>query len=410
MSQYLETLRHRVLIFDGAMGTSLQTQNLTAADFGGDALEGCNDHLVLSRPDAVEHVHASFLEVGCDVLETNTFRSNRLTMREYGLQDQILEINRVAARLARGVADRFATRERPRFVAGSIGPSGLLPSTSDPVLGNITYDELADVFAEQAQGLIEGGVDVLLIETSQDILEVKAAIAGIRRYMKSAGVNVPIQAQITLDTSGRMLLGTDIAASMVIIESLRADIIGLNCSTGPEHMRQPVRFLAENSRLPISVIPNAGIPLNQAGVAFYPLTPDALADAHEEFVTRIGVSIVGGCCGTTPEHLRAVVERVWGRKPLERNVPLVPRAASAMTAFNMKQDPPPTLIGERVNAQGSRAVKRLLLAEDYDGILDVARGQVEAGSHLLDVCVAVTERQDEDVQMGAIVKLLAQGV
>jgi 5-methyltetrahydrofolate--homocysteine methyltransferase len=410
MSRYLETLRERVLVFDGAMGTSLQAQNLTASDFGGESLDGCNDHLVLSRPDAVEHVHASFLEVGCDVLETNTFRSNRLTMREYGLQDRILEINRAAAQLARRVADRFSTPDRPRFVAGSIGPSGYLPSTSDPVLGNITYDELLSVFEEQARGLVEGGVDVLLIETSQDILEVKAAIAGIRRYLKSVNANVPIQAQITLDTSGRMLLGTDIAASMVIIESLRADLIGLNCSTGPEHMRQPVRFLCDNSRLPVSVIPNAGIPLNQGGVAHYPLTPAALADAHEEFVTRFGVSVVGGCCGTTPEHMKAVVDRVWGRKPLERNVPRVPRAASAMTAFNLKQDPPPTLIGERVNAQGSRAVKRLLLAEDYDGILDVARGQVEAGSHLLDVCVAVTERQDEDVQMSAIVKLLAQGV
>jgi 5-methyltetrahydrofolate--homocysteine methyltransferase len=410
MSRFLTTLRERVLVFDGAMGTSLQVQNLSASDFGGAELDGCNDHLVISRPDAVEHVHASFMEVGCDVLETNTFRSNRLTMREYGLQDRIIELNRTAARLARGVADRFATAERPRFVAGSIGPSGLLPSTSDPVLGNITYDELASVFAEQAQGLIEGGVDVLLIETSQDILEVKAAIAGIRQYMKSAGVSVPIQAQVTLDTSGRMLLGTDISAAMVILEALRVDIIGLNCSTGPEHMRQPVRYLAEHSRLPISVIPNAGIPLNQAGVAHYPLTPSALADAHEEFVSKIGVSIVGGCCGTTPEHLRAVVERVWGRKPLERSVPRVPRAASAMTAYNLKQDPAPTLIGERVNAQGSRAVKRLLLADEYDGILDIARGQVEAGSHLLDVCVAVTERQDEDVQMSAVVKLLAQGV
>jgi 5-methyltetrahydrofolate--homocysteine methyltransferase len=410
MSRYLHTLRERILIFDGAMGTSLQMQNLTAADFGGASLEGCNDHLVLSKPDAVEHVHASFMEVGCDVLETNTFRSNRLTMREYGLQDRILEINRVAAGLARKVADRYATSARPRFVAGSIGPSGYLPSTSDPVLGAVTYDELEDVFFEQAMGLIEGGVDVLLIETSQDILEVKAAIAGIRRANRTAATSIPIQAQVTLDTSGRMLLGTDIAASMVIIESLRADLIGLNCSTGPEHMRQPVRFLCENSRLPVSVIPNAGIPLNQGGVAFYPLTPDQLADAHEEFVVKYGVSVVGGCCGTTPEHLRAVVDRVWGRKPLERAIPRVPRAASAMTAFNLKQDPPPTLIGERVNAQGSRAVKRLLLREDYDGILDVARGQVEAGSHLLDVCVAVTERQDEDVQMGAIVKLLAQGV
>jgi 5-methyltetrahydrofolate--homocysteine methyltransferase len=412
-SRYLELLKERVLIYDGAMGTSIQTLGLTASDFGGASLEGCNDYLVITRPDAIEGIHASFLAVGCDVLETDTFRSNKLTLREYGLGDRVLEINSAAAQLARRVADKFATPERPRFVAGSIGPSGFLPSTSDPSLGNITYDQLAEVFCEQAQGLVEGGVDVLLIETSQDILEVKAQIAGIRRYFKESGRSVPLQVQVTLDTSGRMLLGTDISAAMVIIESLRADIIGLNCSTGPEHMRQPVRFLCENSRLPVSVIPNAGIPLNQGGVAFYPLTPEALADAHEEFVTKFGVGIVGGCCGTTPEHLRQVVERVWGKRPLARqaaNVPRVPRVASAMTAVNMAQVPAPTLIGERVNSQGSRAVKRMLLSDDYNGILTVARDQVETGGHLLDVCVALTERQDEAEQMSTLVKLLAQGV
>jgi len=409
-SPYLEILKQRVLVYDGAMGTNIQALGLSAADFGGPGLEGCNDHLVFSRPDAVEHIHASFLEVGCDVVETNTFRSNRLTLREYGLQDRVVELNRAAAALARRVADRFSTPERPRFVAGSIGPSGFLPSTSDPTLGDITYDELADVFAEQARGLVEGGVDVLLIETSQDILEVKAQIAGIRRYFREAGVWRPVQVQVTLDVTGRMLLGTDIGAAMVTIEALRADVIGLNCSTGPEHMRQPVRFLCEKSRLPISVIPNAGIPHNEGGKAVYPLTPDELAAAHEEFVTRLGVAIVGGCCGTTPEHLRAVVERVWGRPVRPRSVPRVPRVSSAMKATSLVQDPAPTLVGERVNAQGSRKVKRLLLAEDYDGVLQVAREQVEGNAHLLDVCVALTERQDEAEQMRRLVKLLAQGV
>jgi 5-methyltetrahydrofolate--homocysteine methyltransferase len=407
---YLDVLAQRVLVYDGAMGTSIQKLDLSEADFGGPGLEGCNDYLVITRPDAIEAVHASFLEVGCDVLETDTFRSNRLTLREYGLHDRVLEINRAAAQLARRVADRFTTPDRPRFVAGSIGPSGFLPSTSDPVLGNVTFSELVDVFGEQAQGLVEGGVDVLLIETSQDILEVKAQIVGIRRALQGLGVQVPLQVQITLDTSGRMLLGTDIQAATVIIEAMRADVIGLNCSTGPEHMRQPVRYLADNSRLPISVIPNAGIPLNQGGDAIYPLSPEELADAHEEFVTKVGVSIVGGCCGTTPDHLRAVVERVWGRPPLPRDVPRVPRVASAMTAFDLRQEPAPTLIGERVNSQGSRAIKRMLLADDYDGVLNVARDQVEGGAHLLDVCVALTERQDEREQMSTIVKLLAQSV
>ena len=285
-SAYLAALDERVLVFDGAMGTSIQTRDLTAEDFGGPALEGCNDYLVITRPDVVESIHASFLEVGCDVVETDTFRSNRLTLKEYGLGERVIEINRAAATVARRACERFATAERPRFVAGSIGPSGFLPSTSDPSLGNMTYEELVDVFEEQARGLVEGGVDVLLIETSQDILEVKAQVTGCRRALAALDRDdVAIQAQVTLDTSGRMLLGTDIAAACTILEALRVDVIGLNCSTGPEHMREPVRWLSENTTLPISVIPNAGIPHNECGVAVYPLEPEALAAAHEEFVT-----------------------------------------------------------------------------------------------------------------------------
>jgi 5-methyltetrahydrofolate--homocysteine methyltransferase len=410
-SRYLTILEDRVLIYDGAMGTSIQARGLTAEDFGGPELEGCNDHLVLTRPDVIEEIHASFLEVGCDVVETDTFRANRLTLAEYGLADRVVELNRAAAEVARRAADRFSTAEQPRFVAGSIGPSGYLPSTNDPSLGAMTYEELADVFAEQARGLVEGGVDVLLIETSQDMLEVKAEVTGIRRALEELGrPDVAIQAQVTLDTSGRMLLGTDIAAAATVLESLRVDVIGLNCSTGPEHMREPVRWLVENSPLPISVIPNAGIPHNEGGRAVYPLTPEQLAEAHEQFVTELGVNIVGGCCGTTPAHLALVVERVGGRRPRPREVAPVPRVASAMTAYDLRQIPAPTLIGERVNTQGSRAVKRLLLDDDYEGVLEVARGQVEGGAHLLDVCVALTERQDEAEQMRALVKLLAQSV
>jgi 5-methyltetrahydrofolate--homocysteine methyltransferase len=411
MSRYLAELGRRVLVYDGAMGTSIQGLDLTAEDFGGAALEGCNDYLVITRPDVIEAIHASFLAVGCDVVETDTFRSNRLTLAEYGLGDRVVEINRAAARVARRACDRYATAERPRFVAGSIGPSGYLPSTSDPSLGKMTYEELEQVFAEQARGLVEGGVDVLLIETSQDLLEVKAQIAGLRRALRDLGrTDIPIQAQVTLDTSGRMLLGTDIAAAATVLEALRVDVIGLNCSTGPEHMREPVRWLAENCALPISVIPNAGIPHNEGGVAVYPLEPGPLAEAHEAFVAELGVSIVGGCCGTTPAHMAAVVERVGGRAPTRREVRSVPRVASAMTAYDMAQIPAPTLIGERVNSQGSRAVKRLLLDDDYEGVRDVAREQVDGGAHLLDVCVALTERQDEADQMRALVKLLAQSV
>ena len=407
---YLAALRDRVLVFDGAMGTSIQAYNLTAKDFGGEKLEGCNDYLVITRPDVIEEIHTSFLEAGCDALETDTFRSNRITLGEYGLGDEVRAVNVAAAQVARRAADRFATPDRPRFVAGSIGPSGFLPSASDPTLGNITFDQLVPVFAEQAAALIEGGVDLLLIETSQDILELKAAIFGCREAIAAADRPVALQAQVTLDVSGRMLLGTDINAALVTLEALNIDVLGLNCSTGPEHMRQPVQVLCENSRLPISVIPNAGIPHNEGGQAVYPLLPEPFADQMEEFARELGVSVVGGCCGTTPEHIRLLVERIGGERPKERAVESVPRLSSGIRAFDLVQEPRPTMIGERVNAQGSRKMKRHLLEDDYDGVVDVAREQVEGGAHVLDVCVALTERQDEGAQMKAVVKLLSQAV
>jgi len=409
-SPYLAAVEERVLVYDGAMGTSIQQYELTADDFGGPRLEGCNDYLVISRPDVIEEIHASFLDAGCDVLETDTFRSNRITLGEYGLADRVEEINVAAAQLARGVADRYSSPDKPRFVAGSIGPSGFLPSASDPTLGNITFGELAPVFEEQARALIAGGVDVLLIETSQDILEVKAAIFGCRAAIAAADRPIALQVQVTLDTSGRMLLGTDIGAALTTLEALGADVVGLNCSTGPEHMRQPISFLGENARLPISVIPNAGIPHNDGGQAIYPLEPVPFAEQLTQFVNEYGVSIVGGCCGTTPEHIRELVARVGGRAPLSRTVPLVPRVSSGIRSFDLVQEPRPTMIGERVNAQGSRKMKRHLLEDDYDGVLEVAREQVEGGAHLLDVCVALTERADEAVQMRTIVKLLSQSV
>ncbi|MDF2771395.1 MAG: metH [Geminicoccaceae bacterium] len=440
-TRYLDALAARVLIFDGAMGTNIQRYNLTADDFGGKSLEGCNDHLVLTRPDVIQAIHESFLAVGCDVVETCTFQSTPRRLEEWGLGDKVREINVAAARIARAACDKFATPERPRFVAGSIGPTGMLPSSSDPVLSNITFAELSENYYTQAKYLIEGGVDVLLVETSQDILEVKAALAGFDRVFAELGFRIPVQAQVTLDTSGRMLLGTDIASAMTTIESLDVDVLGLNCSTGPEHMREPVRYLAQHASRPISVIPNAGLPINTGvGEAVYPLEPEPMAAALAEFVRDFGVRIVGGCCGTRPEHLSAIVESVrklegtgngepgtgtangdpafsspGPRSPVRgsRSFPgsrSVPRVSSAMRAITLHQDPPPLLVGERVNSQGSRKVKRLLLADDYEGIVDVAREQVESGAHVLDVCVALTERADEAEQMAKIVKLLSMTV
>ena len=431
---YLDALDAGVLVFDGAMGTNIQRYNLTADDFGGKSLEGCNDHLVLTRPDVIQAIHESFLAVGCDVVETCTFQSTPRRLEEWGLGDKVRDMNVAAARIARAACNKFATPDRPRFVAGSIGPTGMLPSSSDPVLSNITFENLSENYYLQARYLIEGGVDVLLVETSQDILEVKAALAGFERLFADLGFRVPIQAQVTLDTSGRMLLGTDIASAMTTIEALDVEVLGLNCSTGPEHMREPVRYLAQHASHPISVIPNAGLPINTGvGEAVYPLEPEPMARALSEFVRDFGVRIVGGCCGTRPEHLAAVVQAVRGASasgngepgteaPHGATVPgsqfpvpaarhaRVARVSSAMRAITLHQDPPPLLVGERVNSQGSRKVKRLLLADDYESIVDVAREQVDSGAHVLDVCVALTERADEAEQMSKVVKLLSMTV
>ena len=418
-SAYLDALARGVLVYDGAMGTSIQRYHLSAQDYGGTSLEGCNDNLVLTRPDVIREIHESFLAVGSDVVETCTFQSTPRRLEEWGLLDKAHELNVAAARLARAACDRFATSNRPRFVAGSIGPTGMLPSSSDPVLSQVTFAELARNYKAQAAALIEGGVDVLLVETAQDILEVKAAIAGFRELFLELGFRVPVQAQVTLDTSGRMLLGTDVASAMTTLEALPVDVIGLNCSTGPEHMREPVRHLASHSTRWLSVVPNAGLPLNTGtGDAVYPLEPEPMAVMLAEFVREYGVRIVGGCCGTSPEHLQAINAAIdaLGVRAYHSTASAVPprhtvaRASSAMRAITLHQDPPPLLVGERVNSQGSRKVKRLLLADDYEGILDVARDQADSGAHVLDICVALTERGDEAEQMAQVVKLLSMSV
>ena len=422
MSKFLEALAQRVIIYDGAMGTNIQSYQLTAQDYGGVATEGCNEYLVLTKPSVIEEIHAGFLEAGSDVIETDSFTGSRLKLDEYGLGSQTHEINSTAAQLARKIADRYSTSEQPRFVAGSIGPTGMLPSSDDPLLSNITYQQLVEIFREQAFALLKGGVDVLLIETSQDMLEVRATITGMRRAMRDIGRAVPIQAQVSLDTSGRMLLGTDIAAVMTTLVGLQVDIVGLNCSTGPEHMREPVRFLSENSPLPISTIPNAGIPLNVNGLAVYPMEPEPMATALRDFITEFGVNIVGGCCGSSHEHLRAIVKACRqaprrSRPAADKNVLnkdfkniILPYAASGIRATALQQDPAPLLVGERVNSQGSRKAKQALLNEDYDTLLGIGREQVDGGAHILDVCVALTERTDEAVQMAKTIKKLAMGI
>jgi len=410
-SPYLDALDRRVLVFDGAMGTQLMELELEDAAFGGARYHGCNEALILSRPDIIKGIHEAYFAAGADVAETGTFMASRLKLDEYGLGDRVADVNRDGARLAREAADRFSTPERPRFVAGAMGPTGMLISSSDPSLSKITFDELADLYGEQARYLVEGGVDLLLIETSQDLLEMKACIAGIVREFDRGLRRVPIQAQATLDVTGRMLLGTDIRAVCATLDALQIDVIGLNCSTGPTHMRDAVRYLVDNSRCYVSVIPNAGLPLmGPKGETIYPEQPGEMAAELGKFVSDFGVNAVGGCCGTTPEHIAAFAAAVAGRTGRAPEPKTLQFAASSMTAVALKQDGSVTVVGERINAQGSRKIKRLLLADEYDDITLVAREQVEGGAHLLDLCTALTERTDEDVQMATIVKRLAQSV
>lgn len=409
---YLEALGQRVLVYDGAMGTSIDTFNLTAEDYGGEHLNGARDYLAIQRPELIRAIHESFLAAGCDVVETNTFQSTRLRLDEWGLADETHRQNVVAAQLARAACDKFEAQDgRPRYVAGSIGPSGKLPSSDDPALSDVTFQQLSDMFLEQSAALIAGGVDLLLIETSVDILEVKAALDGIRRAKIAANrPDVAVQAQVFLDLAGRMLLGTEVPALIATLEAMPVDVIGLNCSTGPEHMRPAIQLLCKHSRLPISCIPNAGLPIEVDGETVFPMEPEPFSQILAEFVGEYGVAVVGGCCGTRPEHIRQLVERVRATPQATREIEYIPSVSSGIAAAALRQDGTLTLIGERVNTLGSRKVKKLLINDDYDGVVEVAREQVDSGSHMLDVCVAMTERPDELEQMTTLVKKLTMNV
>ncbi len=410
MSKLLETLRERVLFFDGGMGTQVQARDLSAADFGGKRWEGCIDYLSLTRPDVVEGIHAAYFDAGADIVETNSFQASRTRLDEWELGARTLELNRAAATIARRVADRYAADGRPRFVAGSMGPSGYLPSSEDPELGRLTLADLVESFRDQARGLIEGGADVLILETCQDILEMKAQMLAAREAMTLAGRVVPIQCSVTLDPTGRMLLGTDVRGALATLEAMRADVIGLNCSTGPDLMRDSIRYLCENASTPVHCIPNAGLPINDGGRTLYPMRPEPFAETLREFVLDLGVNAVGGCCGTTPEHIRSLVAAVGRVAPRQRPARGPWSVSSGMTAASLRQEPAPLLIGERLNTQGSRRVKALALESRLDDMIPVARQQVEGGAHVLDVCLALTERTDEKEMMRALVKKLSLSV
>ncbi|HAF13806.1 MAG TPA: methionine synthase [Blastocatellia bacterium] len=388
MKNFLDTLKERIVVFDGAMGTNLQLQNLTPDDFGG--LDGCNEYLVVTKPAAVEKVHAEFFEVGCDVVETDTFGATSIVLAEYDIADKAYELNLKAAQLAKRIASDFSTKAQPKWVAGSMGPTTKLPS-----LGHISFLDMRRSYYEQVRGLLDGGVDVLIVETCQDLLQTKSALTAIFDYFGEIKRRVPVIAQVTIEAFGTMLMGTEIGAALTALEPFPIDVIGMNCATGPKQMSENVRYLCQNSTIPVSVIPNAGIPENVGGHAHYKETPESLAHDLAHFARDLGVNVVGGCCGTTPAHLRAVVEAVKNVTPVRRSVQRLPAASSNFIQQPYLQDTSFLIVGERVNASGSKKMRDLLGVEDWDGLVSLAKEQEREGAHVLDVNVDFVGRNGE---------------
>ena len=386
---YLNRDDKPIIIFDGGTGTSFQNLNLSSHDFGGDELEGCNENLVLSSPNTVEQVHNSFLEAGCHVIETNTFGASSIVLDEYSISNKAYEINKKAAQIAKKCANLFSSINTPRFVAGSIGPTTKLPT-----LGHISFDKLKDSYEEQINGLIDGGIDLLLIETCQDVLQIKSALSASQEVIKNRNIELPIMISITMETTGTMLVGSDIASALTILEPYNIDILGLNCATGPVQMKEHIKYLAENSPFAISCIPNAGLPENIGGVAHYKLTPLELKMQLMNFIYDFNVQLIGGCCGTTPEHIKhlsSIIEEIVDKK-INKRLPtiktnFVPSAASIYNAVPYKQDNSILIVGERLNASGSKKVRELLNENDWDGLVSIAKQQQKENAHILDVNV-----------------------
>ncbi|PYT01042.1 MAG: methionine synthase [Acidobacteria bacterium] len=382
MSKFLDLLKEKIIVFDGAMGSNLQALNLTIDDWGGPNFENCSENLLYTRPDAIEKVHTSFLDVGCDVIETNSFGGSEVVLTEFGIADKTYDVNLKAAELAKRIANDYSTKEKPRFVAGSIGPGTKLPT-----LGHITYRDLKKAYDEQIRGLIDGGSDVLIVETCQDLLQTKAALASIFEYFEKQKIKLPVIAQVTIETFGTMLNGTEIGAALTALEPFPIDVIGMNCGTGPKQMADSFRYLCENSPLPVSVLPNAGLPEVKDGKQHYDETPESFASQVEHFAKDFGANIVGGCCGTSPEHLKLVIERIGGMSPKQRDAKLVPSASSIYFQQPYTQDASFLIVGERVNASGSKKMRDLLDAENWDGLVNLAKSQEKEGAHILDVNV-----------------------
>jgi len=399
---YLDAVANGVVVFDGAFGTFIQDLELGADDFGGIELEGCNEMLCVTRPDVIAAMHEAFFDVGVDAIETASFGSFAPVLAEYDIAHKVHELNEAAARIGREVTDRYEQADgRTRYVAGSIGPGTKLPS-----LGHITFPQLRDAYAEQARGLLAGGIDLFLIETCMDLLQVKAAMIGCRTAMREAGIHVPLQVQVTMETTGRMLVGSEVGAALVSLAAMKPEVLGINCATGPAEMQEHLRYLSQHSPLPISVLPNAGLPSVVDGRTHYDLTPEQLAEFHRRHVAELGVRVVGGCCGTTPEHLRQVVEAVRSVEPAKRDPSFEPSVSSIYSPVSIEQDLSFLIIGERTNANGSRAFRDAMLNGDWDTCTKMANEQVREGAHVIDVCVDYVGR-DGALDMDEIAKRFA---
>lgn len=391
MNQFLQRLNEHVLLFDGATGTSLQNQNLSEEDFGGPELEGCNEYLCISKPEAVRKVHNEFLEAGADIIETNSFGATSIVLAEYDISDKAYELSRLSAEIARSCADAYSTPEWPRFVAGSVGPTTKLPS-----LGHISFDDMEASFYDHMSGLMDGGADLLCIETCQDPLQTKAALAAAMRLFDDKGTKLPVIVSVTIEMMGTMLMGTEISAALTTFEPYDIiSVIGMNCATGPKEMEEHVMYLSANSPKPIFVMPNAGIPENVGGVPHYHLTPEEMEHWMEKFVGEFGVGVIGGCCGTTPLHIAKLRDLIQRVNRGERNPQFTPSVSSIYQSVPMRMEPAPLLIGERCNANGSKKFKGLLSNDDYDGMVAMAKEQIKEGAHILDVCVAYVGRDEK---------------
>ncbi|MEJ7849034.1 MAG: methionine synthase [Pyrinomonadaceae bacterium] len=404
MNNFLDLLKEKIVIFDGAMGTFLQSLDLSIDDWGGPNFENCSENLLYTRPDAIEKVHTSFLEVGCDVIETNSFGGGEVVLAEFGIAEKTYDVNFKAAELAKRIASDFSTKAKPRFVAGSIGPGTKLPT-----LGHIGYRDLKQAYVDQVRGLLDGGSDMFIVETCQDLLQTKATLSAIFDLFKQLKVRIPVIAQVTIETFGTMLNGTEIAAALTALEPFPIDIIGMNCGTGPKQMAESLKYLCENSPIPVSVLPNAGLPEVKDGKQHYDETPESFAAQVEHFAKDFGANIVGGCCGTSPEHLKLVVERLEGISPKQRDASLVPSASSIYFQQPYSQDASFLIVGERVNASGSKKMRDLLEAEDWDGLVNLAKSQEREGAHILDVNVDFVGR-DGVADMHELVSRLVTSV